>query len=299
MDASLCPAGLTSCFYYLEYRQPVGKFDSRVPNSLMHKGVLVRIGSTVDFSGAGRPQAPYLLDMTPGSRSSDFQDAALVAGASFVDAKGVRISVTSLSTTAAKVAVSFPGGGSGAATCIDGTSPGGQTPPPTEPPPPPPTEPPPPPPTEPPPTEPPPPPPSTGCGTGEAAFNGRCYVKIGAASYDSALSTCKSRGTGWSLAEVDSAQENQFVASVVGTQESWLGASDRAREGTWLWQSGVRFYAPLFLWFSGPVDGRYTSFVSGEPNDGGGNSDCMRMVSGGGWRDGNCADSFPAICERQ
>lgn len=282
MDASLCPSGLTSCYYYLEYRQPLGKFHSRLSaTSPVFQGILVRVGSTVDFSGAGRPQAPYLLDMTPGSRSSDFQDAPLGVGKSFTDSKGVRITLSAASSTAAKVAITFPGGGSGSPTCIDGSTPGQSTPP-----------------TTPPPTPPTTPPPTNGCASGETSFNGRCYVKVSASSYDAALSSCQNRGTGYGLAEIESAQENQFVASLVGSQESWLGASDRSREGTWTWQSGARFYGPIFYFFSGPLDGRYTNFVSGEPNDGGGNSDCLRMVSGGGWRDGNCSESFPAICEK-
>jgi hypothetical protein len=322
MDASLCPTGLTSCYYYIDYRQALGKFDStRAATSGMFQGVLVHVGSAVDFTGNGRPQVPYLLDMTPGSRSSDFQDAALGVGKTFTDSTGVSIRVDALSSSAARVSVTLPGGGAGAPTCVDGTTygagsavdagvppadagsptvdagvvdagvldagvldagadagvrdagaadagaPDGGT--------------------------------ASGCAAGSSAFGGHCYaVGAMAQSFDSALAACQTRGAGWSLAQIASASENQYVASLIGTRESWLGASDRSREGTWSWLSGTTFWAPTFLFFSGPVNGAYTSFVSGEPNDGGGNSDCMRMVSGGGWRDGNCADTLTSVCER-
>jgi Lectin C-type domain/Gametolysin peptidase M11 len=329
MDASLCPSGLTSCYYYVDFRQALGKFDSKSPSSPMHQGVLVHVGSAVDFTGNGRPQVPYLLDMTPGSRSSDFTDAALTPGKTFTDSTGLSIRVDSIAASAARVTVTLPGGGAGAPTCTDGSTYGGGT--------------------------------SvdagvpgggvdagveggvadggvadggvrdagvvdagvvdagvvdagapadaggsdagsgtpSDCPAGTSAFGGHCYAAAGSAlGFDAALSSCNARGAGWGLAEVSSASENQFVSSLIGTRESWLGATDRSKEGTWSWLSGTSFWGPVFVFFSGPVNGRFTSFVSGEPNDGGGNSDCLRMVSGGGWRDGNCADTLPSVCER-
>jgi len=40
----------------------------------------------------------------------------------------------------------------------------------------------------------------------------------------------------------------------------------------------------------------YANFVSGEPN-GGATHDCMRIVSGGTWRDNSCSASYRAACE--
>jgi hypothetical protein len=81
---------------------------------------------------------------------------------------------------------------------------------------------------------------------------------------------------------------------VIGTSETWLGATDQAVEGAWRWQSGAQFWQGAA---SGtPVGNAFTRWLSGEPN-GGDTSDCMRMVSGGSWRDVTCSSAYRAICE--
>ena len=270
MSESLCPADLSSCHYWLEYRQPVGLFDSVQMNSPVHKGVLVHAAGAVDFSGTGRPGAPYVLDMTPGSNMRDFVDGVLGVGKTFQEPMGVSITVDALEADGATVTITFPNGGSGAPTCIDGSgaSSGGNMN----------------------------PPPMQGmCDMGEFEYEGHCYAETGLANFADAATECTERGSGWKLAEINSAAENAFVARVVGTGESWLGGSDRTTEGTWVWGSGTTF------WMGGAtgaaVGGAYTSFEPGEPNDGNGNSDCLRMITGGAWRDSDCATEYSAVCE--
>ena len=43
---------------------------------------------------------------------------------------------------------------------------------------------------------------------------------------------------GYQLVRIDSAAENQFVSSLVGATETWIGADDRTTEGTWTWFGG-------------------------------------------------------------
>ena len=285
MNINLCPSGMTSCYYTIEYRQPIGLFDSRTPTAQVFQGVSIRITPSVDFTGAGRPANPYLLDMTPGT-SSGFRDSALTVGGTFRDANGVAISLVSRSAESARINVEFPGGGSGAPTCIDGTTYVGGGAPPPPPPPPPPDDPPP----------PPPPPPPT-CATGELAFGGHCYIRTTVAeSYNSALTRCRNRGAGWSLAEIGSAEENNFVSGMLGSREAWLGGNDRVAEGRFVWQSGTTFWSGGST--GAPTAGQYANFVTGEPNDAGGNSDCVRMVAGGGWRDITCGSAYVAVCEK-
>ena len=118
------------------------------------------------------------------------------------------------------------------------------------------------------------------------------------ASYDAATTECAGRGAGWRLAEIGSAAENAFVARVVGMGESWLGGNDRTAEGTWVWPGSSTTF-----WTGGvtgaAAGGNYTSFETGEPNDGNGNSDCLRMITGGAWRDTDCAQELSAVCESQ
>lgn len=268
MDAALCPGELSSCYYYLEYRQPLGPFDGANPESPVHRGVLLHAAGAVDFSGGGRPGSPYLLDLTPNSSGrGDFLDAVLTRGETFEDPSGIRISVDALEVDGATVTVRFPDGGAGAPTCIDGTGIGVG------------------------------PRPMQGmCEAGAYEFDNRCYAPTDlAATYDEAAALCAARGAGFRLAEIGSAAENDFVARVIGTGEFWLGATDLASEGVWVWDgSGTRF------WSGGPTGapepGVYTNFETGEPNDAGG-SDCLRMITGGAWRDINCGQEYPAVCE--
>ncbi|HEX6239479.1 MAG TPA: lectin-like protein [Polyangiales bacterium] len=268
MNASYCPAGTTGCFYYIEYRQPVGLFDSLSPNAQVHQGVTVRVAPAVDFSGRSRPASPYLLDLTPTS-SSGHRDPALTVGQTFTDPAGIGITLVSRTATSARVRLSFPGGGSGAPTCSDGTTLGA--------------------------VPPPPPPPGT-CPTGQSAYEGHCYMLTGSAkNYDNAAADCRALGTGYGAARIDSASENQFVSTLIGAREAWLGGTDRATEGEFIWDgTSAKFWTGGAT--GGPVAPAYQNFLSGEPN-GGGTSDCVRMVAGGSWRDIQCSGLYRVVCE--
>lgn len=113
-------------FYYLEYRQPLGLFDSKGsdwPNGM--SGVQVRVAPEYDYSpgpyGAGDP---YLLDMTPSTRTHD--DAYMYAGDSYTDHQGrVTFRVVAEAESHAVIEVTFPDGGDGAGpTCPGGATPG-------------------------------------------------------------------------------------------------------------------------------------------------------------------------------
>jgi hypothetical protein len=110
MSPSLCPIGITSCQYVVEYRRPLG-FDAATggPN-----GVYIRVGSNSSFV-----RSSYLLDMTPATTS--LRDSALPVGATFTDPNGVAIKVTAATVDRATVQVTVPGG-SGTATCLDGST---------------------------------------------------------------------------------------------------------------------------------------------------------------------------------
>jgi hypothetical protein len=135
------------------------------------------------------------------------------------------------------------------------------------------------------------------CGADESELDGNCYALIAMVSnFDTAFTACQGRGAGWRLVEVNSAAENELLATLIGATEAWLGADDRGAEGSWLWQSGVPFWSGDAL--GAPVAGEYASFVAGEPNDDPGSADCLRMIAGGGWRDVGCNASYAAVCER-
>jgi hypothetical protein len=133
MGSGLCPSGMSSCYYTVEYRQPVGSIEGGYSSSShVYRGVLVHVAPPADFSGGSRPSNPYLLDMHPST--STFNDAALLAGETFLDPNGVRIHVVSADAQSARVQIELPGGGSGGAVCIDGSTPGDVAPPDSTPP---------------------------------------------------------------------------------------------------------------------------------------------------------------------
>ena len=103
-------------------------------------------------------------------------------------------------------------------------------------------------------------------------------------SWAAGRAACQSRGG--DLASIHSAAENALAFAVVPQSTSvWIGASDSAREGTWVWVDGT------------PFD--YHNWHAGEPNQWGGNEDCVEVNSSGKWNDCNCAKRFKFVCDRR
>jgi hypothetical protein len=125
MDKSLCPGGMFACYYYVEYRQPVGVFGSREWSGQPNGGVLIHVAAAADFSGRSATAGSFLIDTTPGSAEglADHRDAVLRPGFAFRDPKGVRIKLESHTTEAATISVSLPFAGTGERpACIDGST---------------------------------------------------------------------------------------------------------------------------------------------------------------------------------
>ncbi len=66
----------------------------------------------------------------------------------------------------------------------------------------------------------------------------------------------------------------------------WIGLSDAAQEGTFVWTSGA--------------GARFTSWAPGQPDDSGGGEDCATLTLGDGkWFDANCGKALPYLCSPQ
>ncbi|MEZ4468983.1 MAG: lectin-like protein [bacterium] len=83
---------------------------------------------------------------------------------------------------------------------------------------------------------------------------------------------------GGNLATLESAEEFALFDALT---LYWLGLSDQAEEGTFVWASGS--------------DAAYRAFLAGEPNNDG-NQDCVQVYQGG-WDDLQCGNSRAYICE--
>jgi len=127
MALELCPHWLFgSCFYYLEYRQPLGVFDGGpgYANNPMHEGVLIHVAADLVPDGSSIAFSPALLDATPEllpDGALTFTSARLAPGETFADPSGLRISVESASSASIKVMVDLPDHANGSAVCLDGT----------------------------------------------------------------------------------------------------------------------------------------------------------------------------------
>lgn len=118
-------------------------------------------------------------------------------------------------------------------------------------------------------------------------WNGSEYGLVDAEgiSWTSANAAVAAMGGGWHLATITSAAENDFVeasllpASPVNRSHYWLGATDAASEGSFLWLTGEPF--------------SFTDWAGDEPNNSG-NEDYLAydFRSGAGWAWNDAPDNL-------
>jgi len=104
--------------------------------------------------------------------------------------------------------------------------------------------------------------------------NGHHYYLLFGTNWNAAEAQAVSLGG--HLATIRSADENAWIYSTFvpyfGTEDFFIGLTDRAQEGT-------------FTWVSGETN-RYRNWASGEPNNAGGNEDRVAMrAENGRWND--------------
>jgi VCBS repeat-containing protein len=130
--------------------------------------------------------------------------------------------------------------------------------------------------------------------------NGHAYSLVGAENYwANAQSRAAAALPGESyLLTITSAEENAFVTTI-NSGRLWLGATDVATEGTWMWQTGPE--AGTAFWFGdssgSAVDGAYTNWASGQPSviDGfGADEDYLIRNDSAQWNDSLSYDTYYA-----
>ena len=104
-------------------------------------------------------------------------------------------------------------------------------------------------------------------------------------TYDEARAECQAQGS--ELAIINDLTENQWLhadATALRGQSYWIGLTDRAQEGS-------------FVWFNNQPP-TYTNWNPGEPNDAGGGEDCAHIWSTTPrWNDIPCGQTMGVLCE--
>jgi len=136
---------------------------------------------------------------------------------------------------------------------------------------------------------------TSGCPVGWTRLPGgaKCFKYMGGPSdWLAAQTSCLAMGG--TLAKVESAAEQALVFGLIGTQTTdpvWIGLQDFLQEGT-------------FSWADGTALGSYTNWLSGQPDNAGGNQHCVVIIVSGNnaglWNDVRCGGNSgnqPFICE--
>jgi alpha-tubulin suppressor-like RCC1 family protein len=145
-------------------------------------------------------------------------------------------------------------------------------------------------------------------GLGSSHYNdsgsGHCYyVSSGTMNWTDAYSECSSNGG--HLASITSSSETNIIKSnLTLPMAMWIGASDSATEGTWLWTGGE--VAGQNFWqgdsSGSAVSGRYSNWNTGEPNNNNPmNENCAGTAYGDPdikWNDLDCGDVINYLCEK-
>ena len=143
-----------------------------------------------------------------------------------------------------------------------------------------------------------PPPEPSPCGDGRSLGpNGRCFTLVSTAlPWPEARESCEDLGQGWDLAVARNAELNAFLSTLI-IDEAWLGGTDQNVEGVWRWVDDNSVFWQGDEAGAAP-DGAYANWNPTEPN-GGGNSDCLRLVArvGNEWADLECELPRSALCE--
>lgn len=115
-------------------------------------------------------------------------------------------------------------------------------------------------------------------------FNGHSYQRFDTAmSWAAAKTLCETKGR--HLAIITSQLEQDFVSSNFLTRFVWLGATDIASTGTWLWLTGEPW--------------AYTNWQAGEPNSQGGVKHYLSTATANlmQWNDATNEGNMAPLCE--
>ncbi|MBM3723432.1 MAG: hypothetical protein FJW50_03760, partial [Actinobacteria bacterium] len=102
------------------------------------------------------------------------------------------------------------------------------------------------------------------------------------------------------LAMITSEAENNFIKGETTATNIWIGATDAATEGTWIWDGATGANKPTVTGSNAGSSAAFQSWASGEPNDYNHNEDCAVTNWGGlngNWNDLPCGNAYAYLIE--
>ncbi|KAG7313944.1 hypothetical protein KOW79_022440 [Hemibagrus wyckioides] len=104
-------------------------------------------------------------------------------------------------------------------------------------------------------------------------------------SWEESRNDCMDKGA--NLLIINNKEEQEFIGKQLVNLETWIGLSDRDKEGDWKWVDGKSLNTTFRYW------------NQGEPNNADG-EDCAAIYASPGtfWNDKKCSAQLPWICEK-
>ena len=100
------------------------------------------------------------------------------------------------------------------------------------------------------------------CPDGWKIFASNCY-KLLNGTFNAKEADEECRRNGGYLASIHSSEENDFIHGMTGDVNTWIGGSDAAKEGTWIWLDGTQWNNTNLYPGQPTTDGNYLEMKSG------------------------------------
>uniref|UniRef100_A0A8C4Y8W8 C-type lectin domain-containing protein n=1 Tax=Gopherus evgoodei TaxID=1825980 RepID=A0A8C4Y8W8_9SAUR len=125
----------------------------------------------------------------------------------------------------------------------------------------------------------------TPCRRGWTFFQDRCYFhSCSLGTWDTANRSCASLGA--LLLQVTSLAEQAHIVASMKAPSFWMGLTDQALEGAWMWVDGTHSAANASYWQTGEPNGRQKE-------------NCALARQDGHWYDAPCTEQHHWVCEKE